>query len=487
MDSRICFFVALVLMAGCPPAAPAQSADSLLQGSFWTQQGLNVILPAWTEHARTEEGMYYAELDRTWTPQDSTTQYPGMVGRHVFSNVAAYLMSGTEAHLRRAEAALDFIIEHGWDDKYGGWYNAVTRSGAVVNADKDLFMQIYATMGVALYTIATKDSTAQAYLERSRTFMQEHAWDPEHGGYVDVLNRDGSVQSAVKDFSPQLAPLSGYLLYLYPATRDSSYLREAKQIMDLTLTHMRNEQGWVRERFARDWTFLPDDAKNSHLNVGHNLEVAWLLLRLHALTGNERYRREGLALTDQLLERAFYEKTGAWLHKLRRTDLSQHPDTAVWWVQAYGNMLQLYAYRMTGAERYRDAFRGGARFWTRHFVDPRHGGTVLRVHLDGRVADGAKAVRTKTSYHAMEHALLTYLYLSLWINESPARLHYRIEGPFEGPFAPLPVEAARPTIQKLLLDGRQRPSPKTGTVPLNLRRHTPVPLTVTVTDSLDQW
>jgi mannobiose 2-epimerase len=483
MPLRFRLFIVLVMLAGLPAAAPAQPADSLLQGAFWTQQGLNVILPAWTEHARTEEGVYYAELDRTWTPQDSTTQYPGMVGRHVYSYVAAYFMSGDEAHLRRAKEALDFMIEHGWDDQYGGWYNAVTRSGTVVDADKDLFMQIYATMGVALYALATKDSTAQAYLERSRRFMREHAWDQEHGGYVDVLNRDGSVQSALKDFSPQLAPLSGYLLYLYPATRDSSYLREAERIMDLTLTHMQGPDGWVRERFAPDWTFLPDDDKNSHLNVGHNLEVAWLLLRLHALTGTERYRQEGLALTDQLLEHAFHDDSGAWLHKLRRTDRSQHPDTAVWWVQAYGNMLQLYAYRVTGAQRYRDAFRKGAEFWTRHFVDDEHGGTVLRVHLDGRVADGAKAVRTKTSYHAMEHALLNFLYLSLWVNETPATLHYRIEGPFDDTVSPLPVEATRPTIQRLLVDERQMTPPTGGTLPLNLQRRAPVPITVTVTDS----
>jgi hypothetical protein len=246
---------------------------------------------------------------------------------------------------------------------------------------------------------------------------------------------------------------------------------------------MRNEEGWVRERFAKDWTFLPDDGKNSHLNVGHNLEVAWLLLRLHALTGKERYRREGLALTDQLLKHAFHEKTGAWLHKLRRTDLSQHPDTAVWWVQAYGNMLQLYAYRMTGEDRYREAFRQGARFWNQYFVDAKHGGTVLRVHLDGQVVDGAKAVRTKTSYHAMEHALLSYLYLSLWVNQTPATLHYRIEGPFTGTFSPLPAEATRPSIQSLLVNDRSHSGAGASTIRLDLQRNVPLPVTVTVTDS----
>lgn len=478
------------MLSACGPedSAPntaASRTDSILQGSFWKQQGLNTILPAWTEHAQTDEGLFYAELDRAWTPQDTTTQYPGMLARHLYSYSAAYLMSGRTTHLEQADRILDFLIEHGWDEEYGGWYNAVSRSGTVVDADKDLFMQIYATTGLALYSIVTRDSTAETYLERSRTFMQEHAWDERHGGYVDVLNRDGSVTSDLKDFSPQLAPLSGYLLYLYPATRDTSYLRTAERIMKLTLTHMQNDRGWIRERFARDWTFLPEDAKNSHLNVGHNAEVAWLLLRLHALTGTEKYRREGLALTDRLLEHAFHEETGAWIHKLDRTDLSEHPDEAVWWVQAYGNMLQLYAYRTTGDERYLDAFRKGAQFWNEAFVNEESGGTVLRTTLDGTVTGGAKAVRTKTSYHAMEHSLLNHLYLTLWVEDEPVQLHYRFSDPDRGAVPPLPIEGTNPNIIQYSVAGEISKSVPSTLSTLDFKRvgDRPLELTFTITDS----
>lgn len=258
----------LLLLCGDLSPASAQPADSLFQGRFWTTQG-RAILSAWTRHAQAGDGTLYAELDRTWAATDSSTQYPGMLARHLYSYAAGYLLSGREAYLDDADAILDFLIEHGWDETHGGWYNAVARTGEVVDSDKDLFMQIYATTGLALYHIATRDDRAGTYLRRSRQFMQEHAWDEAHGGYVDALHRDGSVKASVKDFSPQLAPLSGYLLYLYPATGDPAYLRQAEEIMDLTLTHMQDDRGWIRERFAKDWTFLPDDSKNSHINVGH--------------------------------------------------------------------------------------------------------------------------------------------------------------------------------------------------------------------------
>ena len=462
------------------PPVQAQSTDSVLRGSFWKNQGLTQVLPAWTDRGRSPDGLFYAELDRTWTPEDSTTLYPGMVARHVFSYAAAYMMSGRESHLEQARRALGFMIEHGWDEEYGGWYNAVRPSGKVVDAEKDLFMQTYAATGLALYWIVTREERARTYLDRTRRFMNEHAWDDQHGGYVDVLRRDGSVKEARKDFSPQLAPVSGYLLYLYSATRDTTYLRKAERILDLTLTHMRDERGWILERFSRDWTFRPDDGKNSHINVGHNLEVAWLLLRLYDLTGTPSYRRTGLALTDQLLDRAFQSDTGAWRSKLRRTNPDQYPPTTTWWVQAYGNFLQLYAYHVTGEQRYLDAFRAGARFWSRHFVDAEHGGTVLRARLSGGVADGAKAVRTKTSYHALEHALLGYLYVDLWVNETPVTVHYRIEEPRGNRLFPLPIEALSPTIERVRLNGTAQSPPDTVDHALRLPSRGPASLTLEV-------
>lgn len=459
-------------------SATAQPADSLLEGSFWKNQGLTNVLPAWIENAQTEKGLFFAELDRQWVPEDSTTQYPGMLARHIFSLSAAYLMDGDESHLQNASKALDFLIEHGWDEKHGGWYNAVTRSGEVVDPKKSLFMQIYATTGLALYAIATKDPTAQSYLRKSRQFMDEHAWDEQHGGYYDSLNRDGSVRNANKDFSPQLAPLSGYLLYLYPATRDPAYLKKAEQIMDLTLTHMQDDRGYILERFDRDWTFMPEDSKNSHINIGHNLEVAWLLLRLYSLTDKQKYREEGLQLTDLMLEKAFHSETGAWRGDLNRKNPEEYPPTTTWWAHAYGNMLQLYAYRVSGDDRYLEAFRKGAQFWNENFIDEELGASPTRARLAGGVSDGAKGKRSKTSYHSMEHSLLNYLYLDLWVNDAPVTLHYRIENPEGRRLYPLLVEDLTPEIGKTFFNGTPGDTKTTSEGGLHLPDDGPVELRV---------
>ena len=435
MRRPLLLFAALAL--ALPGAARAQPADSaaagVLDGAFWKRQGLEQILPAWTRQAAdSAHGAFFAELSRDWTPDRSVRKYPGMIGRHVFSYAAAYLMSGREKHRQRAAETVDFMISRGWDERYGGWYNALTRTGAVADSSKDLFMQIYAATGLALYYAATRSERALRYLRRTDRLIQEHAWDPEHGGYVRSLRRNLSVKEPVKDFSPQLAPVSGYLLYLYRATGEQRYRERAERLLDLALDKMRDpETGWIRERYGRGWQFL-EDQKNNWVNVGHNIEVAWMLLRLHLLNENSRYERVALELSRKLAEHAFREETGAWLHRLKPGDPSAHPEETPWWVQAYGNFLQLYLYRATGDEAALRRFQKGARFWNDHFVDEHYGGTVLFTTLGGSVTNGAKGVRTKTSYHAMEHALLGYLLASWWVEKQPAALHFRVADPAPG-------------------------------------------------------
>jgi N-acylglucosamine 2-epimerase (GlcNAc 2-epimerase). len=118
--SPVALSLGLLLLCGGWSSAPAQPADSLLQGRFWTTQG-RAILSAWTRHAQAGDGTLYAELDRTWTPTDSSTQYPGMLARHLYSYAAGYLLTGREAYLNDADAILDFLVEHGWDGTHGGW------------------------------------------------------------------------------------------------------------------------------------------------------------------------------------------------------------------------------------------------------------------------------------------------------------------------------------------------------------------------------
>lgn len=455
------------MVAGCGPAgtevpggspAPLPAADeALFTGEFWRDQGLRDVLPYWTRYGRDEEhGAFFAQLDRAWEPLGDLHKYPGMVSRHLFSYATAYLLSGDEAHLHEAERVFAFLIRNGWDTEYGGWYDEVDRGGDVVESNKDLFNQAYAVTGLAMYYFVTHDPRAKEYIDRSLEILEEHAWDEEYGGYVRSLNRELSVVEARKDFAPQIAPVSGYLMYLYSATRDPRLLHRMEEILGVVLEQTQDEEtGWVTGRFDRSWNRVaPRD--EVRVNVGHNLETAWLLMRLYLLTGNETHRPTATRLADSMLDVAFQQESGAWAHQIELIDGTVSRETTPWWIQAYGNMLQLYQYRVTADPRHLEVFRRGAVFWNRAFMDPEYGATYLTVFLDGRVDRSDKAVRTKTSYHTMEYALLNYLYLNLWVQDRPIELHFRVTDPgAAGRLYPSPIEDPDVQITRVEVNDRE--------------------------------
>ena len=433
------FYSLLILML---PGTIPGLAQEYTTGSFWKSQSIEKIIEPWHNCGLDSlNNITPAYLDVNWQPLNNDKSiFPGMVSRHLFSYSTAYHLTGNDKYLKQADRFYKFLISFGWDDHFGGWMNQLNDNRLPVDDEKDLFMQAYAITGLTMYYHVTRNREVLSYIDESIKIINKNAWDKKYkGGYFHSLNRDLSVLRTDKVFSPQLAPLSGYLLYLYAITREKKYLRESEDIMELVLSKFKDPKtGWYLEGFTQKWE--PLAIVNQNINTGHNIEVAWVLLRLYELTDNEKYRQEALNLTNKLVNYNFDSEIGLWYKSVDRNDPLQHLDETNWWTQAYGNMYQLYLHQQTGDPRFLNYFKAGAGFWNKNLIDDEQGGAYLSVGRDGKILDSRKAVRTKTSYHSMEHGLLNYLYLDFWINQQPVDLYFSIDEKFRGKLYPLLLE-----------------------------------------------
>jgi mannose/cellobiose epimerase-like protein (N-acyl-D-glucosamine 2-epimerase family) len=286
--------------------------------------------------------------------------------------------------------------------------------------------------------------------------LEDNVWDKVNGGYFDACEQDWSPRSRTKSVSSQLAPLSGYLLYLYPVTRDQKYLRQAERITDTILKHMTDSTtGWVLETFDPNWVYATGLTGRDEINVGHNLEVAWSLLRLYMLNKREDYLQAAISLSDRLHQFGFDKERGFWFATIGNQDPALHSDFTYWWIQAYGNMFDLYIQLIKPDTRYLDTFRKGAAFWNNYFIDKNKGDTHLSVLLDGTPSEVDKANQFKASYHSVEHGFLNYLYLANWVNPKPSTLHFRLSASEGDRLYPLPIEESRSRIRRVFVDGAQ--------------------------------
>jgi len=381
-------------------------------------------------------------MARDWKPVNDTVRFPSMIARNLFGYSVGYLLGGNEADLNMAKQLKTYLLRYAWDEQYGGWYDALSPEGKPSRTTKSTFVQLYVNTGLTLYYVVTKDSTVRSFIDRSNDLLETNAWDHEHDGYFDQLQRDWSVGSEVKTISSQLAPASGYLLYLYLATREDKYIKQAERIMGTILDKMVDPQtGWVLETFDRSLNYQPGKDDETEINIGHNIEVAWTLLRLYIITRNEAYLTAAKSLADRIHQYGFNPSTGIWYANIGNQQPQLHTGYTHWWIQAYGNMFDLYLAQIFPEGEYLASFRQGATFWDSYIMDKQYGDSFLTVTETGEVTDDRKANQFKASYHNMEHCMLNALYLANWINREPVTLHFSIVNSHQGELLfPIPIE-----------------------------------------------
>lgn len=416
--------------AGADPAPGV----NLLDGEYWRTQVVDDLIPLWYDHVRDEkDGAFFMILSRQWQPQPPWDKVPAMISRQVFAFSAAYLLSGEEKYLATAREGAHYLLEHAWDQQYGGWFNSLSQSGAPLDTNKTVPLQLYTNVGLAMYYFTTGDEEVLSRVKRSVEIQQTLAHDAEFDGYYYALNRDLSPIVAGKTKHAHYGYV-GSLIHLYQATRDPDLLQWERHVMDLTATRMMDPQlGWVygyRAELDRQWRRLPASDLDEVL-VGAQLTAALAFLRLAQQSGEVKYAAYGKALGDVAVQRGWDSERGGWFDYAGREPpfAPGGGNTESWWTQIYGAFLQLQLYHNTQDKQYLERFEKMEAFYVQHYIDSEYGGVFGNVSREGAlVGEGNKAVVWKTSYHEVEHGLLNYLYLNLYLNHKPAVLHFKLNG-----------------------------------------------------------
>jgi cellobiose epimerase len=420
-------------------AVEDQRRAEVLDGSTWKNLVLDDLIPLWYEHVRDEEhGAVYMNLTRDWQPQAPWDKLPAMISRQVFSFSAAYLLSGEEKYLAAAREGAEYLLDNAWDEEYGGWFDGLTQTGAPMDSTKSVPLQLYTNVGLTLYYFTTGDERVLDRVMKSVEIRRSIGHDDEFDGYYQVLDRQLRVLDDGKKKHAHFGYVGSLLLNLYLATRDDGVLQFESHLMDLTLERMTDpDKGWVygaASVYDRQWQRTPWTRDGTEMvHVGGQLTTCLAYLRLYHQTGDERYRQAGENLASLTTDLAWDSERGGWLHPLpmepdSTLSAAQAPEVS-WWIQIYGSLMQLHLYRLTGDTQYLDRFAKSESFYLDHFIDPEFGGGFSTVSREGVMkGDGRKASPWNTSYHDVEHGLLNYLYLNLYVNDQPVVLHFRLDG-----------------------------------------------------------
>jgi len=352
------------------------------------------VLPFWLKNGMDREnGGVFTCLDRDGTLMDSTKSvwFQGRCG-FIFS----YAYNNVEKNPEWLEASLSCIrfIQRHCIDSDGHMFFTVTADGKPVQKRRYVFSECFAIMAMAEYSRASGDgSYAYKALELFENTLR-------------MLATPGLLppKTTAKGYSHSITMMLVNVVSVLKKVTDSPsmdrQLEESLHVIETFLLHP--EYRSIMESVREDGS-VENSIAGRVINPGHCIETAWFLMEAAPYFGDADHARKlGLQILDWDFEWGWDETYGGIINfrdcmGFPPQDYSQ--DMKFWWPQCEAIIASLYAYRLTGEDRYLEMHRKVNDWAFGHFADPEFPEWYGYLHRDGTVAQPAKGNIFKGPFH----------------------------------------------------------------------------------------
>jgi mannobiose 2-epimerase len=388
------------------------------------------LLPFWMERSPDEEhGGFLTWFDGNGAATGETSKTFLAHARLLFAFSAAHRAGfGGGLALALAERAADFVSEHFWDERHGGWMWIADREGAITCDAKVGYGQAFALYAFAELAQATGGARGREDLERSFEVVAERMADPVRGGWCELFERDWSPLDGPggvrKTYDVHMHLMEG-LTSLACVTDDAAHRSAlAESVAILTERVIDPRTGAGRAQFALDWTprpavefglewgrdEAPEDGEARPLdtvNYGHDVELAWLLGRAFEVLGRDPADLRPLVagLLENVWAFGYDEELGGVFIEGAHGEPPRHHNKQ-FWQQAEAQVGFLEGWSLLGDRRCLEAFARTQDFVLGHLVSREGGGEWHGlVARDGRPIWSELGTGWKVAYHTIRSQL----------------------------------------------------------------------------------
>lgn len=418
---------------------------------------------------------YRTQLTLEGQQVPSTRQEADTISRMVYGFATAYLLTGEDRYLEAAEKGTEYLREQMRgiieDEDVAYWYHAADIRGdhkrnifaSEFGDDIDAipaYEQIYALAGPVQTYRVTGDPRILRDAEMTVNLFDRYFLDKDHEGYfshVDPVSMDPRNESlahnrARKNWNSVGDHAPAYLINLWLATADARYADMLASCSDLIVTHFPDYEHspFVNEKFFEDWT--PDHETPLQKNraiIGHNLKIAWNLMRVHHLRPDDRYLELARKIAAVIPDVGRDKQRGGWYDMVERElapgqefhRLIWH-DRKAWWQQEQGILAFLI---LAGSlpepknlhEQYLRMARESSAFYNAWFPDNDSGGVYFNVLASGIPyllgTERLKGSHSMSGYHSFELCYLAAVYTNLLLTKQPMNFYFKPKpGAFKG-------------------------------------------------------
>ncbi len=287
-------------LSASPPLSPSASPPLSPSASQFKAVLTDNILPYWLRLQDPDQGGFYGCVLADETVVKEANRGAILYGRILWTFSAAYRVLGNPEYLKAAKNAKDYILNHFIDKQYGGVYWELDYLGNPVNDRKQFYALGFIIYGLTEYVRATGDVKVLPYAVDLYHCLEQYAWDPKYGGYIEATQRDWSKiedyrlsekdLNAPKSQNTHLHILEPYT-NLYRVWPTEELKHSILRLIDVFKNHIVQPSGHLGLFFDNDWNVLQRSGLSAQrsfsdsglsgeagpVSCGHDIEFSWLL------------------------------------------------------------------------------------------------------------------------------------------------------------------------------------------------------------------
>ncbi len=433
---------------------------------WWTNQSKAIadffIRAQFKGEDKIDYNHYRTAVALTGEQKGDFRQETDTISRLVYGFASAFMLTGEDRFLEAAEKGTQYLRDHmrfyDVDENIIYWYHGIDLKGgrehkifaSEFGDDYDaipMYEQIYALAGPTQTYRINGDQAIMKDIKMTMDLFERFFRDKEKGGYfshVDPVTLDPRSESlggnkARKNWNSIGDHAPAYLINLWLATGDSQYRDFLVYTADCIVKYFPDYENspFVNERFFEDWSQdLAWGWQQNQAVVGHNLKIAWNLMRINNCKSDENYVALAKKIAALMPKVGMDQQRSGWYDVMERTlgkgeefhRFAWH-DRKAWWQQEQAILAYQILYGVLKNGEYLKYARESAAFYNAFFLDHDDGGIYFNVLNNGLPfllgTERMKGSHSMSGYHSIELAYLSTVYINLLHTRQPLDLYFK--------------------------------------------------------------
>lgn len=351
-------------------------------------------MPFWLEHGLDlEHGGIYTCFDRQGRLMD-TTKSVWFQGRYAYVCAYAYNhIQNNPEWLSASKSCIDFIEKYCIDPSDNHMYFSVSAEGKPIRKRRYIFSDCFAAIAMAEYAKASNDMRYARKAEKLFHHILKMLSTP---GFLEpksmVEGRDHTVTMI----------LINVALVIKQVSQDPVLDEQiCNSIHDIERYFMHPEFECILESVTPEGKLI-DTCEGRIINPGHGIETAWFMMEAGIRLNNSHYLDLGLKVFDWQYKWGWDEAYGGIINfrdckNFPCQDYAQ--DMKFWWPQCETIIASLYAYKITGKDKYLEIHKKMHEWIIINLVDTEYPEWYGYLHRDGSISQPAKGNLFKGPFH----------------------------------------------------------------------------------------